>query len=225
MNFLQLVQRLKRRCGVSGTMPTTVLNQPEELARLVDFINEAWMDIQGRRKDWLWMRAPFSFATAQGKSQYSVADVGLTDFGYYALDSFRNFVTSAGNSSEVFMDYLPYESWRDTYLYGATRYTSTRPLEFTVAPDLSIGLGPVPAQGYTVSGEYYRVPTELVNDSDLPAMPSQFHMAIVYRAMMFYGAFEAAQEVYQLGAAEFGKQMNRLAVAQLSDMQLAGALA
>ena len=40
-------------------------------------------------------------------------------------------------------------------------------------------------------------------------------MMIVYRAMMFYGGYESAPEVYQRGEAEFKRLMSRLDIDQL----------
>ena len=50
-------------------------------------------------------------------------------------------------------------------------------------------------------------------------------MAIVYRAMMMYGAFESANEVYDRGETEFGKIMRRMADQRLPEVTFGGALA
>lgn len=52
MNYLQLVARLKRKCRVTGAAPASIENATsEEVNRLMDWINEAWMDIQETRQD------------------------------------------------------------------------------------------------------------------------------------------------------------------------------
>jgi hypothetical protein len=108
---------------------------------------------------------------------------------------------------------------------GALRLTQSRPNVFSIAPDFSVCLGPVPAAGYTVTGDYYKVATELVLDGDTPGIQPMYHMMIVYRAMMYYGASEAAPEIYQEGEVEWRKMMARLAVAQLSDISAPDSLA
>ena len=225
MNYLQLVQRLKRKCRVSGAMPVTLQNtQNEEVNRLSDWINEAWMAIQRQRTDWRWMRTSMSFTTVEGQASYTLAQIGITDFGNWATDTFRNYATSAGIQSEIFMDYLAYDVWRNSYQFGALRNSKSRPIQFTYDPVFSVGLGPVPVEGYTVIGDYYRVATELSADADTPAMPSQFHMAIVYRAMMFYGVSEASPEVYQEGKDEFQKLLGDISKQQLSHFEFGPAL-
>jgi hypothetical protein len=226
MNFLELCQRLRRKTRSSGNGPTTVVgSQIEDYARLIAFINEAWVDLQTMRQDWLWMRSSTTFTTTASQAVYTIAQIGLTDFGNWKINSFRNYDTTAGTVSEITMETIPYDDWRNTYYLGATRFTQTRPVQCAIAPDLSVALGPVPADGYTVSAEYCKVPYELAVDADIPQLPIQYHMIIVYRAMMYYGASEGAPEIYQEGEVEYRKMLNRLSMQQLTDSNLAGALA
>lgn len=226
MNYLQLANRLRRKCRVSGSgFTTTQSTQVEEYYRLLDWVNEAWVDIQLKRTDWLWMKKSMSFPTVLSQASYTVAQIGLTDFANWDLDTFRTYNTAVGLNSEIEMDNISYDDWRSNYQLGALRSSTSRPIEFAVLPDLSIGVGPVPIAGYTVTGEYYKVPTEFALDADIPGLPVQYHMAIIYRAMMFYGASELASEVYQEGEKEFALMMNRLGMTQLVDITLPGALA
>ena len=65
MNFLQLVNQLRVECGVSGPPLTTVAGQiaGSENARMVSWIQQAWIDIQTSKEDWLFLREPFVFNT------------------------------------------------------------------------------------------------------------------------------------------------------------------
>jgi hypothetical protein len=310
MNFLALFQRLKTECGVSGSTPTTVVGQAGEYGRLVSWVNSAWMDIQMMRQDWDWMRTTATFPTVTGQPIYTTTQIGLTDFGKWARDTFRNYanptvtfsiaspcvmtlqshnlsvgdmvipfttgalptgltsgttyyvqsvpsadtvtlsatsggsaintsgtqsgthtissnnvLTYAGLRSEIFMPYIEYDEWRDGYEFGALRQTQTRPTVITITPNKSIGVGPFPISGYTVLGDYYRVPTEMSANTDTPTLPTQFHMAIVYRAMMSYGAYESAAEVYQRGEAEFNRMIRRVLADRLPEISAGSALA
>lgn len=226
MNFLQLTQRLRIEAGVSGSGPTSVLNQAGELQRLINWINAAWMDIQNERLDWNWLRSSFTFETIQAQPTYTPAECGVSDLGIWAENSFRSYVTSVGTGSELFLPAMPYDKWRNNYQYGALRTTYTRPIEFAVKPsDKSICLGPVPTVGYTILGDYFKAPSELVADADVPALPAKHHMAIVYRALMMYGMYEGAPDAVQRGQVEFDKLMRRIRVDQLPDIGFTGALA
>lgn len=295
---------------MSGVAITTTVNQTGEMLNLTQWINAAWMDIQMMREDWEWMRSSTAFPTVASRAVNTPTQCGLTDFGAWDRESFRNYanpvftvtiaspgvvtltahglsvgdtwtpyttgalptgftsgtayyvvsvpsadtltvaLTSGGTAintsgsqsgthtctsnnqttfigfnTEVFMDYLDYEVWRDTYSYSANRQVQTRPLVVTITPNKSLGLGPYPSAGYTIVGDYFTVPSELSGDTDTPDMPTQFHMAIVYYAMMQYGGFEAAAEVYQRGETEYRKIMMRLHSSRLPETRIGGALA
>lgn len=229
MNFLQGVQRLCRECGVGNV--TTTVGQSGEARRMVDWYNTAWMDIQGSRRDWGWMRTSASFVTVAGQATYAIGtaagEVGVSaaTFGSWVKDSFRSYLTATGTSAETFMDYIPYDDWRNLYQFGSARTSTAQPTEFTVLPNKSIGLGSVPLVGYTVTGDYFTCPTEMSADADIPTLPVHYHMAIVYRAMMMYGAFESAQEVYQRGELEHKKIMRRVENDRLPTISLGEPLA
>jgi hypothetical protein len=153
----------------------------------------------------------------------SVIATSGTQSGTHTITS-NNTTIFAGLRSEIFMDYVPYEIWRDSYQYGALRSTTSRPIAITIAPDKSLGLGPIPIAGYTVVGSYYKVPSELALDADIPTLPTQYHMAIVYRALMMYGMQEGASDAVQRGEYEFDRIMRRVAIDRLPDFRMAGSL-
>lgn len=229
--YLQLAQMLRRECRVSGSGPTALTNQTEEYNRLLAWINQAYIAILNLHTDWRFMRASASCVTVQGQSTYSpTTDFGLTDFGYWALDyangdTFRNYVTASGASSEIFMEVWDYDFWRDAYLYGALRTAYTRPIGVALAPNNSLACGPIPAAGYTLLGDYYRVPTEMTAADDVPVIPTQFQWSIVYRAKMYYGISEAAPEVYDSGKEEFERIIRQMELTQLRRVRMSGALA
>ncbi|MCY1168494.1 hypothetical protein D9M73_84910 [compost metagenome] len=230
MNFLQLCQRAVTECRISGAVgkPVAVssVGQTAELQRIINWVNAAWMDIQMTREDWQWMRTSIAFPTVTGQATYTLAQLGIADtFGNWFRDNFRSYPTPAGNRAEIMMSYIDYDDWLNTYQFGATRTTTSQPFVATITPDKGLGLGPTPLAGYTVTGDYFLVPSEMVADTDVPALPSRFHLAIVYRAMMFYGASEAASEVYQQGKIEFDRMMTRLQLNQLPQIYGARPLA
>lgn len=231
MNFLALCQTLRSECGLSGTGPATTAGQTGEMLRLVNWINAAYMDIQAAHQDWEFLRKSFTLATLGSsggslKTSYApVADIGLSDFGMWCKKTFRVYSTAAGTNSETFLTDEDYEAWRNVYLFGAQRSVANRPFVVAIAPSKALCFGPHADTGYTVVGDYYMAPQPLVNDTDIPILPTQFHMMIVYRAMMFYGGYDAAPEVYQRGEGEFKKAMDRLTAGWLPEVQLAGPLA
>lgn len=67
-------------------------------------------------------------------------------------------------------------------------------------------------------------PQTLSADGHIPEMPTQFHQLIVYMAMEKYGAAKSELEVFNRGALEGGRMLERLEANQLPEMQMAGPL-
>lgn len=221
MNYLQLAQKLRLKCRAPGSGPSAVTGQTAEYTRLLSYINEAWMSMQRLHTDWNFLRASCSCTTLEGISSYTAASFGISaDFGYWALDydsgdTFRCYLTATGVADEQFLGVTRYDHWRNRYLLGTNRTSYQRPAVVAAAPDRSLVVGPIPAAGYTIAGDYYKVPTELVAATDTPSLPVQFHWAIVYRAMMFYGTSEAAPEIYDEGRNEFNRLIREIQTAEL----------
>ncbi len=115
--------------------------------------------------------------------------------------------------------------WRNRYQYGALRQTETRPFEMTITPNKSIGLGPFPVDGYTVMGDYFTVPAYMTANGDIPAMPVQFHMAIVYKALISYGTYEEDGFVIQMAEKNLKPFMRKLSATRLPEVTTCGAIA
>lgn len=225
MNFLQLVKRLCRECGVSTDNLTTVVGQTGEALRMVDWVNSAYSDVLLTHQDWGFLRASTSFTTTGGQATYTPAQAGTSNFGLWVRDSFRNYPTATGTDAEIEMEFIGYDLWRHRYQLGSARTATSQPAEFTITPAKAIGLGPVPAAGYTVTADYFTKPVALSADADAHVIPTQYEEIIVYRAMMLYGGFEAASETYDRGRQEFSRLMHALENDYLPDFETAEPLA
>jgi len=230
MNRLQIVQRLREKVGGAGTGPLTTVAQTGEALRLVNWCDEAWNEIQARSRQWKWMRKDFSFATTAGKNFYlptaAAGETGITDFANWHDDTFRLYTTAIGRGDEQFLPSWDYETWRDTFDFGAQAAQRQRPQIWAERPrDLAIMLGNTPDAVYTVTGEYQATPLAMAVDADIPGLPARFHMIIVYRAMMLYGNYEAAPEVRAEGAEGYSRMLSMLEDDQLEQVALGEPLA
>ena len=220
MNFLQLVNRTRVECGVSGanTPLLTAQSLTGESARIASWVNASWVDVQTTKEDWQWMRNPFEFNTVTQQQTYTPTQVGVAaTFGNWKRDSFRCSSVGQNYRDEQLMNYMDYTTFRNLYQYANMRTTYMRPVVVSIVPgaDKSLAFGATPDQPYVITGEYYIKPTEMSADTDTPIIPDRYHLIIVYRAMMQYAGFNAASEVYQRGELEFRRLMNRLNIDQL----------
>lgn len=237
MNYLQLSQRMIAECGVSGTIDT-VVGQTGSLGRCVTWVQQAWLEIQTKHDDWEFLRSSrllgggVNFATVSGQLYYELGtgagQVGVleADFGHWDMDSFRCYTTSSGINDETFLDNIPFDNWRNAYMYGAMQGVVTRPVAVAEGPQKQLCLGPASNGNYTVSGDFYRAAQTLTADSDTPTnLPTRFDMLIVYRAMQYYAAYESAPEVYDRGMKGEGDLMPKLEALYLPQIFGGGALA
>lgn len=219
MNLLQLTQRLRQEGGVSGN-DNTVANAAGEWKRLVDWVVDAWVDIQEEETEWDFMREDFSFTTTPGQAEYAPdgAPLSLTDFRRWMNNTFR--LQQTGIGDEVFMSQLPYDNFRNIFQFGTYRDQEAVPYTISIHPSKSLILGPKPLGAYTVLGQYYKLPETLVDDTDEPSFPERYHMIIVWRALLSYGGFEMAEEAVARANREYLKIMDRLRFDQLQPVQI-----
>jgi hypothetical protein len=219
MNYLELVKRLRQECGVAGNGPVSVQGQIGEAKRLVDWINSAYLEIQGMADDWGFLKADFSFNIVPGVGDYTVSGgpgvgAGLTDLRYWHRDTFRIYDPAIGINDEQFLVEWEENVFRNTYRFQ--NQTPSKPSVFAVdTRGKELRFGPEPDRVYTVYGEYQRVPQNLLNDDDVPLLPSHLHILIVYKAMEYYGLYEAASEVLARGERMFRSLKNQLEREQL----------
>ena len=216
MNYLALVKRAISEAGASGVNNvTTVANASGELLRFTQWINQAWIDIQNKRSDWLFMRKSVQFNLIANQAEYSVtsAPIALTDYGSWIVESFRIYKDTISNELRLwYLDYIPF---RDTYLLNTTRTSYSQPNVVTVSPSKSLIFALPPDYAYTVLGDYQRTATNLVADTDIPDLPERFHMMLVYGALKHYGAYESYPEKFTFAMEEYVRLNRQMEIDQL----------
>jgi hypothetical protein len=231
VNFLQLCQRVALETGVSLTGPAAVTSQTGRLGQIVKWTAQADLDIQRMKDDWKFMRSSFTVNTTSGDGKYLFSDCTDTGTGS-AIAKFRTwcrdtpmkcYLTASGVGAERDLVYLCYEDWYSRYNLG--NQTNSHPYFWSLDKDNGLLLAPKPDGIYTVSGDYMKAATEMTADGNEPAYPADYHMAVVYRAMMKYGRYVGAPEVFNDGAAEYRQIINEMRRTQLPDEQQPEALA
>ena len=231
MNYLQLVQRLRSEVGASGTGPVSVTGQTGSSQRLVDWINTAWLEIQGLHNTWNWMRKPFSWETVASTGNYLPSAITntltgsvMTDMRYWYKDTFRCQKKSIGIQDEQWLVEWEYNVFRNTYRFNVQ--VPSRPVVFAENPQgKAIWLGPIPDDIYIITGEYQKRAYSLVANADVPDIPEEYHMMIVYKAMQYYGLYEAASEVIMRGQSQYQALLTQLEHEQLQEVYLGNPLA
>lgn len=215
--FLDLVQRTHYECGIQGTPPTELDNAVGINLQLYYWVNDAWRYLQAYREDWHFMHRTFSFVTVAGQVQYTATQAGITEgrVSSWRLDTFRQYLTSADQASEIRMRWLPYDEFRDTQLIGALRTSQRVPMAFTIDKEMDIQIE-CPLVGYTITGEAYAAVTGFADDGDVPTnLDLEDRMYMVYKAMEYYANFNNAPDVLATAQKEQKRILNRLDIRRL----------
>ncbi len=196
MELLELVQSLHYEAGQPGSPPDAVTGQSGRAADLVRWAIEAYNDIQ-RDKDgrWKWLRSDWYVDTVDGTQSYAPSDCkeastddAISRFRAWDLDDENPpfiYLSSEGVATE---NELAVGYWPDfRRLYVKATHTSAKPAQMSVDVADNILFGPKPNGVYRVSGSYWKNNQALAVDADEPEMPSDYHMLIVYRALIKYG--------------------------------------
>lgn len=222
MTYLELVNSLVELADISNTPLSTLQSQTGINLRAKNWVKQAWIDIQNLHSEWLFLRQDLSFVSSASQS-YSLTDMGATTLRKYDTESLRMYLTATGVADEQYLIYQDWESFRNVYLYGARQ--GGRPNSFSFDPATkSLYFSSAPGTGYTTIGYYWRTPVSLSADADEPALPSEYHMVIVYRALMKYAGFEAAAEAKMESVENYSALMSALEMDQLPAIAMAGSL-
>lgn len=204
MTLLEIVQSLHYEAKLPGSPPSTVAGQSGRAADLVRWAIEAYNDVQRERDGrWKWLRADFTFDTTADDDSYGYGDVtdvatasAITRFRAWDMDE-RNpphiFLVSDGESTERQLAIAEWPIFRATYLLGT--HDSSYPGDISIDVSDNLRLGPTPDDIYRVTGSYWRSNQELEDDADTPEMPSDYHMLVVYRAIVKYGYAIVGHEI------------------------------
>lgn len=225
MDYLKLCKELCREAGIPANGLSDVTGLNGEYERVCAWVAQAWDELQLAREDWWFMRNGFSLSTEAGDNSYLAADclTPVLDLGEWVTDSLKIYKASQGKAFEGRLPFVEYAKWDATYNVGIQ--TQGQPTRFTVRPDMSLGFDCTPDSAYIISGDYARSATPLVLKTDTPALPAQFHMAIVYLALQKYGAYEAAAETFAYGKDRYDYYLARIERNQISPITFGGPLA
>ncbi|HEY5799977.1 MAG TPA: hypothetical protein VIT92_07140 [Burkholderiaceae bacterium] len=224
--FLELCQDLRVESGgIAGSGPASVTNQTGEMGKVVGWIARAYRDVQRLHQNWNFLRAEFSFPTIVSTAVYAPTAISLTKLRRWKTDTVRVYLTSVGVTDEQNLTFVPWDDFRAYFLMGANSLQAGRPQRFSVKPDNSLVVWPLPDAAYTITGEYFKRPQEMEESADVPLIPDEFQDILVWKALMYYGAQEGAPESYAFGQKEYGRRLFELRCNQLPPATMAGALA
>lgn len=234
MTYLTGVQALGYEADLAS-VPGTVVSQTGEYAALCRWYRDAWIEIQNAHdSNWRWMRHTAKVSTVAGTDTYAYGTLtdqttlaAITRFKRWIADNDEDppkiYLTSAGVGTETWLSYMPWDDFKAIYRIGTQN--NGFPAHITVDPQNRIVLGPKPNDIYVLTLDYIRSAQVLSADADVPELPTDYHLLIVYRALEKYAFRESAPELLARAEKEAKRMMRQLEKNQLEPLRQCGPLA
>lgn len=204
MNFLQLCQRLRQETGISDSGPSNVTGQTGDMKRIVDWVNESWVRLQGMRPNWNWMWKLGEVEIPAGVKIIPMNDRLIPDTVYVDGTPIR---------------VIAYPEFREI-----TRQNSV-PNVVAYRPDGALAIGAASANARLMSYEAYREPQRFTQGINAPFMPEPYHMIIVWAALMEYAIYDEAPELIQKARLNYEQLLAELTANTLPTIEMPGPLA
>lgn len=210
MNFLQICQRVRQETGVSGDGPSNVSSQTGMYKKIVEWVLAAHEEIQLLHPNWKFDWAKLTVPLTAGTEAYLPSTWSISPKSW-DFDSMYVYATDAGPTARTWLAFNEYSDYRRLNQSQA----SGRPVHVTWMPNKSIALYPIPVSGLTFCADYYMVPEVMTSNTSTPRIPSEYHMAIVWRAVMFYAASEEHPALAQTATRNFVTLLNKMEATEL----------
>ena len=171
---------------MTGSGPTTVLSQSGEYARIVQWVKDAWIEIQtenGRNWKFAWVQKEINTTANVQTFDMSAQSVKTPD-----VDTFTMFLTTDTESEEAPLNYVDYSEFRSAYKH--IHSDADAPSMVTILPDGNLFFEPKPDADYTIRFDARKTVQILAADADVPYLAEEYQNAIVYRALLKYERYE-----------------------------------
>lgn len=221
MNFLQICQRVFSEGGISGEINSTI-NQTGEALRVVNWVQSAYQEILNDQGIvWNFLRKSAVVELTGGKGDYTFDELNLANAVQWDTRQMR-IAFNADLSDETFVNHMRFPQFRDYWLFSSRRTVTSRPLNVAVDPDTHLRIAPIPDRAYWLVMQYQINPEGLIDDTDEPVFPVRYHLAVMWRALRHYGAFEAAPEVIMRAELAYKTIMQQLEQDQSFEVVVGG---
>ena len=198
-DYIGLVNDVNRRLNEVELTTNNFATATGEYGMIKDAVNASIRYINQHEYEW-----PYNHVTAEETMTAGVVRYAFpTDAKTIDFDSFRiKRDATLGNDTKR-LAILSYEEYLNKHVDIEYNTSANRGLPDFVfrAPNQEFGFVKNPDKAYEYVYEYYRLPVDLINTTDVPTVPEQFRYIIVngamYFAYMFRGETQESQVVQQ----------------------------
>jgi len=208
-DYLGLVNDVNRRLNEVELTTTNFATANGEYGMVKDAVNASIRFINQHEYEW-----PFNHVTEEetltaGIVRYTFpSDAKTINFNTFRIK--RN--DTLGNETRK-LNVLSYEEYLDSYAdveYNTSTSLRQLPTYVFKSPSSEFGLVNPPDQAYELVYEYYRLPVDLINSTDVPSIPEQFRYVIVDGAMYFAYLFRGESQESAMMQARFEQEIKQM---------------
>ena len=201
-DYIGLVNDVNRRLNEVELTSSNFATAGGEYGMIKDAVNSSIRFINQHEYEWPFNHVEETETLTAGILRYSFpADAKTIDFDTFRIK--RN--DTLGNETRL-LKVLSYEDYLSKYVdYEYNTSSSLRGLPDFVfrSPSREFGLIKIPDQAYELVYEYYRLPVDLLNATDVPSVPEQFRYIIVDGAMHYAYLFRGETQEAQVAQAKY----------------------
>lgn len=209
-NFLGLVNDVNRRLNEVELTEQNFAAAVGQYSQVKDAVNYAIRDINQDAYFWPFNFQRESVTLTPGITRYAFP----TDYKTSSNTTFRLIRNNTFGNDTRSLRALSYEDYLASFIdqeYNTTDEGIRGLPEYVFkSSSLEFGVVPPPDRAYQVDYEYYRVPVDLVNPTDVPTMPAQFRKAINNGSMYYAFMFRSDVENTQLAQQKFQQDLKQL---------------
>ena len=183
-NYLELVNQINRRLNEVELTSSNFASSLGFYAQAKDAVNSSIRHINQTEYNWPYNHVTKEYVVTANTVRYgNPDDAKIIDANTFRIKE----DATLGNATKK-LKILSYEEYLEKYIhyeYDADNGSSGLPNFVFRTPSQEYGLVPPPDKAYTVIYEYYRIPVDLENHDDVPAIPERFKHVITDGAMHY----------------------------------------
>jgi|TARA_R100000458_G_C8219165_1_gene204078 hypothetical protein len=207
-DYLGLVNDVNRRLNEVELTTTNFATATGEYSMIKDAVNASIRYINQHEYEW-----PFNHVTADETMTAGVVRYAFpTDAKTVDFDSFRIKRNATLGNDTKRIKIITYEEYLDKHVdieYNTTDNRSMPDFVFRT-PNQEFGFVKNPDKAYEYAYEYYRLPVDLINTTDVPTVPEQFRYIIVNGAMHFAYMFRGETQESQVTQQRFMEEIKSM---------------
>ena len=205
MNFLDLCKETSKLSGIQSTILSVTDSSPGTQHDLViKAVKNSWKSIQNFRSDFHFKRDVVSITVSSGVTEYTINDI------FDNRETFGSWIIQRFLVDYKPLSFVPYNAW----VLQEPKATD-KLITFSIKPqDSTVMIHPV-NNVQVIEAHYHRGIQALEGNADVPYLPPQFHMLIVYGAVMDISVSMGDMMVFNDKARLYEQMMGQLMRSQV----------